>query len=296
MSTESFLLADLTLWCILNTYSDDAGSFYAANHSSAREINHMTRKAGHRRHTPKSSVREGAYLHIQRKIASGELSAGHAISELSLAKELGISRTPIREALGQLAAEGLLEQSPNRRAVVVKLTRQDIIELYELREALEMYAVGKAARQRVRQADLDRLQSLNDAILTLRDELQRLGKSGLDREQMHRFVTYDLAFHTLLMRLASNARILKVVNETRVLVRIFAIRRQGHTVPLLEDIHRRHCEVVRAIAEQDPERACTPFLNTFNSARLSALTISTIGKSRPRYGKQSQERFKRKPC
>lgn len=200
-------------------------------------------------------MRERAYLHIRRKITSGELSAGHAISELSLAKQLGISRTPIREALGQLAAEGMLEQSPNRRAVVVKLTRQDTIDLYELREALEAYAVGKAARQPVRRADLDKLQSLTDAILTLKDELDRSGKPELDREQMHRFVAYDLAFHTLLMRLAANARMLKVVNETRVLIRIFAIRRHGHTAALLQDIHRRHSEVVRAIAEQDPQRA-----------------------------------------
>jgi DNA-binding GntR family transcriptional regulator len=215
----------------------------------------MAKKAGHHRRANRSSARERAYLRIQRKIASGELSAGHAISELSLAKELGISRTPIREALGQLAAEGLLEQSPNRRAVVIKPTRQDIIELYELREALEIYAVGKAARRPVQRADLDRLQNLTDAILTLKEELDQSGKSELDREQMQRFVAYDLGFHMLLMRLAANGRILKVMNETRLLIRIFAIRRQGHTGPLLEEIHRRHSEVVRAIAEQDSQRA-----------------------------------------
>jgi len=230
-----------------------AGWHRAANRS--REINYMAKKAGHYRRANRSSARERAYLRIQRKIASGELSAGHAISELSLAKELGISRTPIREALGQLAAEGLLEQSPNRRAVVIKLTRQDIIELYELREALEIYAVGKAARRPVQRADLDRLQNQTDAILTLKEELDRSGKSELDREQMQRFVAYDLGFHMLLMRLAANGRILKVMNETRLLIRIFAIRRQGHTGPLLEEIHRRHSEVVRAIAEQDSQRA-----------------------------------------
>lgn len=215
----------------------------------------MARKTNRRRPLSGASARERAYSFMQRKIASGELSAGHAISELSLAKELGISRTPIREALAQLAAEGILEQSPNRKAVVVKLTRQDIVELYELREALEVYAVGKAARQVVRPADLDRMRSLNDALLTLRDELLRSGKPGLDAEQMHRFVTYDLTFHTLLLRLAANARILKVVNETRVLVRIFAIRRRGYTVAELEDIHRRHRGVVCGIAEQNPESA-----------------------------------------
>ena len=72
---------------------------------------------------------------------------------------------------------------------------------------------------------------------------------------MHRFVTYDLAFHALLMRLTANGRLLKVVNETRVLVRIFAIRRRGYTILELEDIHRRHCDIVRGIAEQNPANA-----------------------------------------
>jgi DNA-binding GntR family transcriptional regulator len=215
----------------------------------------MAAKADYRNPARSSSVRERAYLHVRRKIASGELGPGDTISELPIAKELGVSRTPIREALGQLAAEGILEQSPNRRAVVARLTRQDIIDLYELREALEMFAVGKAARQPVRQADLDRLQGLTDAILTLKDELERSGKPELDGEQMRRFVAYDLGFHTHLMRLAANARILKVVNETRLLIRIFAMRRRGHTVSLLEDIHRRHSEVVDAVAKRDSERA-----------------------------------------
>ncbi len=211
----------------------------------------MTRKAPRRRRTGGSPARERAYLHIQRMVASGELCAGQAISELSLARHLGISRTPIREALAQLGAEGILAQSPNRKAVVVKLSRQDIVELYELREALEIYAVGKAARQPQRQANLDALKSLNDGIMTLRRELEGSGKLGLDEEQMHRFATYDLAFHTLVMRLTANARLLKVVNETRVLVRIFAIRRRGYNIAELEDIHRRHCDVARGIAEQD---------------------------------------------
>ena len=61
--------------------------------------------------------RSGVYLYIQQKIVSGELQAGEAVSELAIAKELGSSRTPVREALGQLAAEGFLDQTPNRGAV-----------------------------------------------------------------------------------------------------------------------------------------------------------------------------------
>jgi DNA-binding GntR family transcriptional regulator len=201
------------------------------------------------------SVRQTAYLHLQRKIASREFPAGSALSELSVAKELGISRTPVREAIGQLVAEGLLEQIPNRGVVVVQLTRNDIVDLYELREALEVYAVGKAARRALDPADFRHLQNFADEIIVLRDELVDRGRTELNAEQMHRFVVCDLGFHTLLMRVAANARILKVVNETRLLIRIFAISRTGHNIADLERIYQQHCDVLRAVSERDPERA-----------------------------------------
>jgi DNA-binding FadR family transcriptional regulator len=72
---------------------------------------------------------------------------------------------------------------------------------------------------------------------------------------MHRFISFDLAFHTLLMRLARNARILKVVNETRLLIRIFAMYRSGHSAAELDRIHASHCEILRAVTEHDPECA-----------------------------------------
>jgi DNA-binding GntR family transcriptional regulator len=201
------------------------------------------------------SMRERAYIHIQRKIASRELTGGSPISELLLAKELGISRTPIREAMGQLVAEGLLDQIPNRGVVVVQLNRRDIIDLYELREALEVYAVGKSTQYQINRSDLSRLQELADGVLVFKKELEKSGRSVLNSEQMHRFVSCDLAFHTLLMRIAANRRILKVVNETRLLIRIFTMHRDGHKIADLEQIHRYHCDVVDAITRQDRETA-----------------------------------------
>jgi DNA-binding GntR family transcriptional regulator len=202
------------------------------------------------------SLRERAYLHIQRKIAMGELAAGSRVSDLVLARELGISRTPIREAMGQLVAEGLLDQTPSQGAEVVRLSRQDITELYELREALEVYAVGKAAQQPPSPVELERIRQCADAMLTVGEELKRSGGDRLNAEQMHRLVASDLAFHALLVRLAANARMLKVVNETRLLMRIFfGMRRNGHSLAELEQIHRYHCDVLSAVAAQDRERA-----------------------------------------
>ncbi len=202
-----------------------------------------------------SLTRNKAYLSLYQKIVAGELPPGSAISEVLLSKELGISRTPIREALGQLAAEGLIEQSPNRKAVVARLGRQDIVELYELREALERYSVGKAACRPLRDSERKSLESLNQSIYSIKELLTASGKPALDHEMMSRFTAYDLGFHTLLVRLAANGRILKVVNDTRILLRIFTMRREGHNGPLLEKIYREHAAVLQAVVEQDSQRA-----------------------------------------
>lgn len=201
------------------------------------------------------SVRDVAYAHIQQKIASRAWSGGTAVSELAVAKELGISRTPIREAMTQLTSEGLLEQTPNRGAVVVQPTRRDILELYELREALEVFAVGKAASQRVRPSDLDRLRHLADEILGLRDELGKSSGATLNSHQMSRFTATDLAFHSLLMRAASNSRISKVVNDTRLLIRIFGLRHRGHNRHDLERIAGEHRAIADAVGSGDKPHA-----------------------------------------
>jgi DNA-binding GntR family transcriptional regulator len=213
----------------------------------------LTAKANEHRET--TNLRESAYLHIQQKIVAGGLLPGGFVSELALAEELGISRTPIREALSRLTAEGILEQTPNRSTVVARLTRQDIIELYELREALEVYAVEKAARRSPSLAELNKLRELNVAILALKEELGRDGKRELNEEEMRRFLNYDLDTHMLFMRMAANARIQRVVNETRLLIRIFAMPRRGWTLELVESVYEHHAAIALAIAEQDVQAA-----------------------------------------
>lgn len=222
-------------------------------------------------HRADRSVREKAYLLIQQKIARGELPPGSAVSEVPLAQELGSSRTPIREALGQLVAEGLLEQTPNRGAVVVQLGRQDIIDLYELREALEVYAVGKVASGNNTPQELQRLKAFADQILELQEELRSSGKTKLDTRQMNRFITCDLGFHTLLLRIASNARISKVVNETRLLIRIFAIHREGHNAAALTKIHGQHREILEAVETRNSARAAAVMSNHIRESQEERL-------------------------
>ncbi len=201
------------------------------------------------------SIREKAYIHIQRRIANGTLASGCGVSELLLSKELKSSRAPIREAMHKLAAEGLLEQNPSGGMVVAQLKREDIIELYELREALEVYAVGKVARSGMLPSDRLRLQRLVDEVADLRRELERSKRSALDSKGMARFIACDLGFHALLMSIAGNSRLQKIVSDTRLLIRIFAIRRQGHDRPALKSIQRYHQQILDSVAKQQPEAA-----------------------------------------
>lgn len=196
------------------------------------------------------SIRERAYLHIQRLIASGRLAPGSSVSELSLAKELGSSRTPIREAMNQLAAEGLLEQGKAGGMLIAQLQREDIVELYDLREALEVHAVGRISRVAMSAADKDRLQSLIDEIGRLQRELQKSRKGTLDARQMERFIACDLGFHALLMSMTQNSRLQKIINDTRLLISIFAIHRKGHDAKALRAIRQYHQRVLDAVVAQ----------------------------------------------
>lgn len=205
--------------------------------------------------TRDGSLRRRAYHYIQQQILAGRLPSGAAVSEIALARRIGVSRTPVREAIGQLVAEGLLEQIPGRGAVVIKPNRDDIVELYELREALEVYAVAKAARGHSHPADLTSLYALCDQIHAMAEELRASGRPRLDETQMRRFLCADLEFHTRLLRMAGNQRIMKVVADTRLLTRIFSYRLEGHDAASLQRIEQCHRGVIAAVASGDAVRA-----------------------------------------
>jgi DNA-binding GntR family transcriptional regulator len=201
------------------------------------------------------TIQEKAYSYLRRKILSGELAPGEALSEVSIARELGNSRGPLREAVRRLRAEGLLRQSPTGGSMVVEFSRREVAELYELREALELYACGKAAEYGLRPSELNAIQSVVNEALVLRDELEASGRRHLGPAEMERFIRIDLEFHNTIVRAAANSRILKAVTDTRVLLNVFAIRRRGHDAFQLTQIHHQHDQILAAIARQDPHDA-----------------------------------------
>lgn len=201
------------------------------------------------------SARERAYLCIQQKIADRQISAGNAISEVALAAELGLSRTPVHEAIRQLLGEGLLEEDSNGSIIVVRLSRQDFVELYEMRVMLEAHAVSRIAKRQLEKTDIERLQSLAGEIKTLRNQLIKSGKKTLNEAQMRQFEMADISFHTFLMSIAENTVALKFFSKVRYLIRIFAARHAGHDAEALARVHKEHLDIIHAITGGNVDQA-----------------------------------------
>ena len=93
------------------------------------------------------SLEEKVYLSLEDAILSGEYRRGDALTEMSLCKRLGVSRTPVRSALHRLSEEGLIEISPNRGAVVVCMNNEDLADIYKIRMRLEGLASAMVAKR-----------------------------------------------------------------------------------------------------------------------------------------------------
>jgi DNA-binding GntR family transcriptional regulator len=141
------------------------------------------------------SIQARVIAEMRRRIISGEAASGALLSELALADEFGVSRTPVREALKQLQTEGLVEVRPRVGTFVAAPSRRDITELFQMKELLE----GAAARllaQRGRVPEIDRLEeNLREA-----DEAVRTD----DRKRYARLVE---EFHDLLIVGADNTKL-----------------------------------------------------------------------------------------
>jgi DNA-binding GntR family transcriptional regulator len=138
---------------------------------------------------------ERVYDYLRVEILDGRLEPGTELAETALSEQLGVSRGPLREAIGRLAAEGLVTVRPRRGAVVRSLSEEEFLELYQVREALETMAV-KLAVPRLRPDDLRLLADLNRA-------MDGYGARG----DVERFFEANQAFHARFLELSGNGKL-----------------------------------------------------------------------------------------
>jgi DNA-binding GntR family transcriptional regulator len=147
------------------------------------------------------TLREQVIDHLREEILSSRLEPGAELGEVALARSLGISRGPLREALGQLAAEGLVTMVPRRGAVVTRLTRQEFMDAYQVREALESLAM-KLAVPRLGSAEKAELHAMCE-------RMERAARAG----DSVRFFEVNRDFHDLLVRASGNLKLAAVHSQ-----------------------------------------------------------------------------------
>lgn len=145
-------------------------------------------------------LRENAYELIKRMILKGYFKPGERLIESQLSKKFGISRTPIRESIRKLAAEGLVEITAKGGTKISKLTKNDIDEIYEIRVVLESFAAEKAA-----------------SIITSK-EIESLEKLLIDSEKalldkdIKRMAHIDTKIHSLMCKFSKNNRLFQLID------------------------------------------------------------------------------------
>lgn len=161
---------------------------------------------------PRSSLREEARHAIRAGVITGEIAPGQIYSAPSLAGRLGVSATPVREALLDLANEGLVEAVRNRGFRVMALDEGDLDEIFELRTLVEPPSVGTA----VGKHSPEQLQELD----RLASELRRAVEDG----DVERFLTVDQEFHSELIAPLQNRRLSELVARLRDQQRLHGLR------------------------------------------------------------------------
>ena len=187
-------------------------------------------------------LRKHVYKEIEKAILDGVFPPGYSLTEGKLSHELGVSRTPVREALMQLELEGLIELRPNRGALVIGITPGDIEDIYEIRSLLERRATEKAAAH-INSEHIDRLREVVD-----------LTEFYLERKDFDRVTAMDDRFHNLIYEMAGSRmfeRILADLHAYAQTMRERSIKAPGRAVSMLAE----HRAILDALVQKDSEKA-----------------------------------------
>lgn len=188
------------------------------------------------------SLEERVYLTLEEEILDGRLHTGDTLTEISLSKRLGVSRTPIRAALHRLAEEGLVSISTNRGAVVEGVSSDDLIDIYKIRMRLEGLASAEAA-SKISDEDKKRLA---DSV--------ELAEFYIYKNDTEKLKELDSQFHNIIYKASDNRLLFKILSELH--RNIKAYRKLSLSVPdRLNKSVEEHKEILDAILRGDAEEA-----------------------------------------
>lgn len=187
-------------------------------------------------------IREIVFMELKKAIFDGRIKEGEHLVENTIAEKMNVSRTPVREALRQLEAEGLVVNIPRRGAIVKGITLQDAEEIYDLREVLEGLTTRLACKNRTEE-DINRL---ND-ILNLMAE-------AVKEEDYCKYLNLHKGYNDIILNSSSNKRLqsmMKNIYEHLASLRSVSLYNKDRRVLAIEE----HRQIVNAIEKRDEVRA-----------------------------------------
>jgi GntR family transcriptional regulator of vanillate catabolism len=186
---------------------------------------------------------------IRNGILHGHYPGGMRMNEIDLAAALGVSRTPIRGALSTLAAEGLLDYTPNSGYLVRRFSGKDIADIYTVRAALDGMAAGLAAELGL--AGAARISMT--AILDESERFIRAGSSGDDLKERWRCL--NTRFHDVIYRACNNDFLVGLLRRATDMPHVSHTRFHAFDTQALQQAHDDHCEIADAILNRQRKRA-----------------------------------------
>jgi len=188
-------------------------------------------------------LRGRVYRILKNKIIEGELEEGAKITEAEIANQMGVSKTPIREALRRLVIEGFITLHPNKRMTITKISPKDIKEVFQLRKVLN----GLAARLVAEKITEDNIVKFNKIIQKM--------KSFARQNEIIKYSKCADGFHFLMMQLSGNERLEKLNNNLRdqaYRYRIKSLKEKGR----IKESLKEHQKILDAFITRNPEESC----------------------------------------
>jgi DNA-binding GntR family transcriptional regulator len=195
------------------------------------------------------SLAERVEADLREAILDGRMRPGDKVSDARIAEAMGVSRSPVREAIRHLAAQGLVREQPRRGAYVTSLSRTEVHEVYECRRALEAFAAQRLSQTTPREA-ARRLQEIVE-------EMDKVSQQG-SREAL---AAIDQSFHRALCSLTSNGwleRLYSVISDQMLV--IMNVNAATHPLDEVGEMVAIHLPIVEAISAGDEARATAAVL------------------------------------
>lgn len=191
----------------------------------------------------RQTIRDRVYARLRKAIVEGYFAPGERLIQDKLAEQLGVSRSPVREAIRRLESEGLVEVAPVRGVTVINMPLDEAVGLYDLREVLE----GLAARLAARNISPNQLSELRDCVKRMEELLP-------PKTTPHRWVEENSRFHEIIVQASRNRKLMELLPVLRESIGVLCRAIESNPGRVAEAM-REHEAILAAIATGDAEEA-----------------------------------------